>query len=90
MYCYGKKRKFTSQFKTKVVLEALKERSSLTELAQKYELHPQQITTWKRTFLSSAESVFSQPGYQLRTDWPEEKARLLQIIEGSKKWNWSF
>ncbi len=33
------RRKFSSKFKTKVVLEALKERSSMAELAQKYELH---------------------------------------------------
>lgn len=35
------RRKFTPKFKTKVVLEALKERHSLAELAQKYEIHPQ-------------------------------------------------
>jgi transposase-like protein len=34
------RRKFTPEFKTKVVLEALSERLSLTELAQKHELHP--------------------------------------------------
>lgn len=78
------RRKFTSQFKTKVVLEALKERSSLTELAQKYELHPQQITTWKRTFLSSAESVFSQPELSAQDEAAEEKAHLLQIIGEQK------
>ncbi|MHA7129272.1 transposase [Algoriphagus namhaensis] len=38
------RRKFTSKFKTKVVLELLKERSSLAELAHKYELAPQQLS----------------------------------------------
>jgi transposase len=52
------RRKFTSKFKTKVVLEFLKERSSLSELAQKYELAPQQLSTWKREFLNGAEQVF--------------------------------
>ena len=37
------RKKYTSKFKTKVVLEALKERSSVAELAQKYELAPQQM-----------------------------------------------
>ncbi|MCP4123785.1 MAG: transposase [Bacteroidetes bacterium] len=41
-------RKFTSKFKAKVVLEALKERSSLANLAQKYELHPNMIAKWKQ------------------------------------------
>jgi transposase len=40
------------------VLEALKERSTIEELAKKYEIHPTQINTWKREFLSKASSVF--------------------------------
>jgi transposase len=46
------RRKFTSEFKKKVVLEAL------SELAQKYDLHPQQISTWKIHFLAHAEEIF--------------------------------
>ena len=42
------RRKFTTAFKTKVVLEALKERQTLSELAEKFELHPNQITTLKK------------------------------------------
>lgn len=42
------RRKFSSEFKAKVALEALKEKSSLEELAKKYELHPVQISTWKK------------------------------------------
>jgi transposase len=53
------RRKFSAEFKTKVVLEALKERSSIEEIARKYELHPNQITIWKKEFLSQASSVFS-------------------------------
>lgn len=36
-------KKYSSKFKTKVALEALKERSSVVELAQKYDIAPQQI-----------------------------------------------
>ena len=52
------RRKFTSKFKFKVVLEALKERESLAELAQKFKVSPQQISLWKRSFLSDGEKVF--------------------------------
>ena len=38
------RRKFGAEFKTKVALEALKERSTLAEMAKKYELHPNQIS----------------------------------------------
>ena len=50
-------RKFTASFKAKVVLEALKERKSLSELAQQYELHPNQISKWKQEFLQGADQV---------------------------------
>jgi transposase len=52
------RRKFTSDFKAKVVIEALKERSTIEELARKYELHPNQITTWKKAFLANASAAF--------------------------------
>ena len=55
------RRTFTAAFKTKVVLEALKERHTMSELAQMHELHPNQITTWKKEFLQGAERVFEQP-----------------------------
>jgi len=54
------RRKFTAEFKTKVVLESLKERSSIEELARKYEVHPTQINTWKREFISKASDVFGK------------------------------
>ena len=43
-----KRRKFTSKFKTKVVLEALSGRYTVQELARKYELHANQISKWKK------------------------------------------
>jgi len=56
------RRKFTSEFKKKVVLEALKERNTIQELAAKYEIHPQQITDWKRHFMDNSEAAFERPG----------------------------
>ena len=52
------KRPLTTAFKTKVVLEALKDQDTIVNLAQKYEIHPQQITTWKRQFLDNASNAF--------------------------------
>ncbi len=48
-------------FKTKVVLEALKEAIPLNELASKYQVHPNQISQWKAQFLKNASTVFSGP-----------------------------
>lgn len=52
------RRKFTGDFKAKVVLEALKERSTIEELAKKYELHPTQINTWKREAAAKLAGAF--------------------------------
>lgn len=54
-----KRRHFSPSFKTKVVLEALKERHTISELAQHYELHLNQITNWKKEFLENADKAFS-------------------------------
>jgi len=78
------RRKFTSKFKTRVVLESLKERSSLAELAQKYQLQPTQISAWKREFLNSADQVFESPKKSKKTIEEEEKERLLKTIGQQK------
>lgn len=63
-----KRRKFTSEFKSKVAIEALKERYSLSELAQRFELHPNQISQWKQEFLEKSSDVFDKKSSQ-----PKEK-----------------
>jgi len=49
-----KRRTFSSEFKLKVILDSLKERESLSELSQKYDLHQNQISKWKNEFIENA------------------------------------
>jgi len=74
------RKKYTSKFKAKVVLEALKERSSIADMAQRFDLAPQQIHLWKREFLSGAESVFESKTKSIKSQAEEEKDRLLKSI----------
>lgn len=76
------RRKFNADFKTKVVLEALKEKSTIEELARKYELHPNQITVWKKEFLANASAVFENSGNKesVKKDRDEEIVRLYAKI----------
>ena len=78
------RKKYTSKFKTKVVLEALKERWSVAELAQKYDIAPQQIHLWKREFLNDAETVFERKGKSKKTQSEEERDQLLKVIGEQK------
>lgn len=52
------RRKFSASFKAKVAIEAIKEQTSLPELAAKFEIHPVQISNWKREFLKNADLAF--------------------------------
>lgn len=79
------RRKLTPKFKAKVVIEALKERMTNQELANKFNLHPQQISTWKTEFLSSAEEVFSKgKGKSLKTEQEQKEEELLKTIGRQK------
>ena len=78
------RRKFTPKIKTKVVLEALKERQTVKELAQRYEISPQQINLWKREFLSQAESVFEKGEKSGKSEAEEKEDRLLKVIGQQK------
>ena len=51
-------RTFNSEFKAKEALEALREQNTLAEIAQKYELHQNQISTWKKEVLESMSYIF--------------------------------
>ena len=79
-----KKRKpFTSGLKTKVVLEALQERATIQEISKRYEIHPNQISTWKRQFLARASSVFekgvTKPAAEKEKDALFRKVGQLQL-----------
>ena len=78
------RRKFTPKFKNKVVLEALKERSSLAILAQKYEVSPQQITNWKKEFLDESKSIFDKKSKSKKTESQEKEDDLHKIIGQQK------
>ena len=56
------RRNHTPAFKAKVALAAVKGEKTLAELAQQFDVHPNQITAWKAQLLDGAAGVFgSEP-----------------------------
>lgn len=53
------RRKFSSEFKAKVALEATKEQMTLVELSKKFDINPVVISRWKAEFLANISSVFN-------------------------------
>jgi transposase len=54
------RRNHTAAFKAKVALAALKGDKTLAELAEQFDVHPNQITDWKSRLSEGAASVFGE------------------------------
>ena len=52
------RRKFTAGFKAKIALAALREDKTIAQLASQFELHPNQITEWRKQLVEQAGDVF--------------------------------
>ena len=70
------RRRFDGQFKTKVVIEALKERETLSQLGKTFSLHPQQITDWKKQALKGLPDVFGKESVDKLSALPEDLETL--------------
>lgn len=73
-----KRRSFSAEFKAKVAIEALKEQQTPQQLAQKHEVHPNQISAWKQEFLQNSTSVFTKG--KRKEDPSVDTAKLIEEI----------
>ena len=66
------RRNHDQNFKTKVVLEALKEQKTLAQLSSQFELHANQITDWKKQVVSAIPNLFESKNEKQNTITPEQ------------------
>ena len=73
----AKRRRHDPEFKARVALEALKGVKSIQQIAKDYQVHPVQVSEWKKTMTEGATGVFG-PG-KAKTegeDFEQERSAL--------------
>ena len=73
-----KRKKYSSQFKFKVALEAVKGQRTINEIASSNNIHSNQVSTWKRQLLVEGPTVFGQ---QTAKNLQEQTAREAELFE---------
>ena len=75
-----KRKTFTSEFKAKVAIAALKGQQTTNEIAQEFGVHPTQVNTWKKQLLDSSSDVFGRGKHKRESDFESEREALYSQI----------
>lgn len=75
----NKRNQYNPEFKTKVVLEVLREELTVNEIAAKYEVSPVMVSRWKAEFLERVPEVFKRGSSSTEKELEAEKERVAQL-----------
>jgi putative transposase len=69
-----KRKQYSSALKAKIVIEALRETKTITELAAQHQIHPNLITKWKQAAIQDLPSLFERGTATDEKEQAQEKA----------------
>ena len=72
----AKRKRHDSAFKARVALEALKGVKTVQQIAKEFDLHPVQVSEWKKRLSTQAERVFETAGTKPQEDFSAERTEL--------------
>ena len=73
----GKRRRHDPEFKARVALEAIKGVKTIQEIAKEYDVHPVQVSEWKKTMAKNAANAFGAgAGKTDAEEFERERERL--------------
>ena len=75
-----KRRRHSAEYKFQVALEAAKGDTTLSRLAQQYQLHADQISEWKRRLLDDGAPVSQNSSVQMQREQAAQGAELYEQI----------
>jgi transposase len=76
----NKRKSYNPEEKAMIVLEVLREESTLNEIAQKYEVSPQLISRWKAEFVENMPAVFNKKNTEVEKIKQEHAAEKEELI----------
>ena len=74
------RKSYTAAFKAKVALEAIKGQRTINEIASAFEVHPNQVTQWKKQAVSQLSEIFSNGRARANAAEEELRNQLYQQI----------
>ena len=74
-----KRNQYSAEFKTKVVIEVLREEGTVNEIAAKHDINPIMLGRWKTEFLERATDVFKRGASEAEKELDVEKKHVAEL-----------
>jgi putative transposase len=75
-----KRRQYSNDFKFKISVEAVKGVKTVSQIAAEHNLHPTQISTWKKQLLREGNTLFPRPNDRQQREQQDREAELYEQI----------